>query len=99
MTPPTLSNTGCDVRCPATALVMVQKAVPLPAGWVDIGRAETGNAIHVAPVGTPPPPPSPAYPFAYLSLCGHHYHANDVLLALDGWKVVADLRTWKGPTS
>lgn len=34
-----------------------------------------------------------------LAFCGHDYNDRAALLGLDGWRVVADLRTWKPETA
>lgn len=48
------------------------------------------QVTHPSPTATRP---------GTLTFCGHHYHVHEMLLALAGWRVVADMRTWKAGAS
>lgn len=94
MNGPPLTVTPCDSRCPASSLVMVSRQTT-PPGWTDMGRTDDGTPIYRAPTGTPVAPPA----YLYLTFCGHHYHEQAIMLAAHGWRVVADMRTWKADES
>lgn len=92
---PTLTNTACDARCPATALVMVEK----PARPVsDLAAAAAGVPLEKWQAAVADAAVTPATR-PLLAFCGHHFHENEALLDLAGFRVVADLRTWKGPNA
>lgn len=81
----------------ATRTPPAQTAVPLSATPCD-ARCPAMSLVMVQGGATPaqmlPTRENPTP--GVLTFCAHHYHANEALLAVHGWRVVADLRTWKG---
>lgn len=83
-------------RTPPTAQ---DAAVPLSATPCDarcpamsLVMVEGGGAVpaDVLATGTPHNPTP-----GVLTFCAHHYREHAILLAAHGWRIVADLRTWK----